>query len=322
MSRTSSSPRVAITRARSIAVAAAILVAMLLPGCRGLGTAKPAADLLAGGYPIYRDKGNGITAILATPDLGVGTFRFAIALSDSSGLIRDPAVMMQSYPPGATGSLQATAQEVAADFRAFPDGSRGLYSTSFTFDRAGKWSVVVAVPRPGGSTVLMVLPVTVAQRSSAPAVHEAALASKNRIAADVPSLDRLTTGSAPDSALYQHRIADSIAAHRPTVVIFASPAFCTTPLCGPQVEDASVLAKTYGDRADFIHVDLYQNPQEIKGDLSRAVRSPLLKEWGLQTDEWTFVIDANGKIAARFEAYAPPAEVEAALSRVLPRSPR
>ena len=115
-------------------------------------------------------------------------------------------------------------------------------------------------------------------------------------------------------------IADSIAAHRPAVVIFASPAFCTTPLCGPQVEDASALARKYGDRTDIIHVDLYQNPQEIRGDLSRAVRSPLLKEWGLRTDEWTFVIDANGEIAARFEAYAPMAEVEAALERVLPRA--
>ena len=38
------------------------------------------------------------------------------------------------------------------------------------------------------------------------------------------------------------------------------------------------------------------------------------------TSEWTFVIDASGSVAARFEAFAPFAEVEAALLAVLDRT--
>ena len=130
----------------------------------------------------------------------------------------------------------------------------------------------------------------------------------------------MATGSAPDPALYAHRIADSLAAHRPLVVIFASPAFCTTPLCGPQVEEASELVKQHGDRVDFVHIDLYENPHEINGDLKRAQRTPILQQWGVKTDEWTFVVGADGKVAARFEAFVPRPELEAALKRMLEAS--
>src|SRR5690606_3944612 len=141
------------------------------------------------------------------------------------------------------------------------------YSAQMTFDRAGKWTIVAAVPRPNGAEASIVIPVTVEQRSAAPAVGERVAASQNRTAADVPSLDRLASGSAPDPATHRHRIADSLAARRPRVVSFASPAFCTTPLRGPQVEDASDFVRAYGDRFDFVHVHLYQDPHLIKGDL-------------------------------------------------------
>ena len=303
-----------LIRAAVLAVSV-ILASVVLAGCGALGASKP-NDPLGSAYPTSRDEASGITAILGTPDLGVGTFRVAVALNDRTGLIRFPAVALESRRPGSAAS-EAPAERVDAKFFAFPDGIRGLYSTSFTFDRAGKWTVTAAVPRPDGSIARVAIPVTVAEHATAPVVGASAPRSKNRIATDVPSLDRLTTGSAADPALYQHRIADSLAARRPMVVIFASPAFCTTPLCGPQVEDASELVKQYGDRVDFAHVDLFQNPSEINGDLRRAQRSPLLKEWGLRTEEWTFVIDGNGAIAGRFEAFVPRAELESAIKRAL-----
>ena len=286
-----------------------VLAALLLAACGGARTASKVADPFSGGYPTFRDEATGITAILGTPDLGVGTFRVAIALNDRTGLIRFPALALESYRPGTTGAANtggdAPAERVSAGFFAFPDGIRGLYAASMTFDRAGTWTITAAVPRADGGAARITIPVTIAARASAPGVGAPAPSSKNRTAKDVPSLDRLTTGSAPDPALYRRRIADSLAAHRPLVVVFASPAFCTTPLCGPQVEEAAELAQAYGDRVDFVHIDLFDNPHEIKGDLKRAVRSPLLKEWGLRTDQWTFVIDANGAVVARFEAFAP-----------------
>jgi hypothetical protein len=104
---------------------------------------------------------------------------------------------------------------------------------------------------------------------------------------------------------------------RPFVVVFASPGFCTNALCGPQAEMLTTLRARHGDRANFIHVDIYENPEELRSDFDLAVVTPLLEEWGLETLEWTFIVDADGRITHRFEAFTPEPELEAALVEVL-----
>jgi hypothetical protein len=151
----------------------------------------------------------------------------------------------------------------------------------------------------------------------APAIGDAAPASVNRTSSDGTPIEALTTASEPDPTLYDMTIAETLAMSRPFVVTFASPAFCTNALCGPQVEVLSELQVEYGDAAEFIHVDLYENPMEIRGDFSLAKRTPVLDEWGIHTDEWTFIVDATGRITARFEGFAPREEVEPALRAAL-----
>ena len=310
-----------LTRLRRVPLALAFLAAVLasacVPGAGAPDPAMPVAEPFSGGYPTYRDPASGITTILGAPDLGVGTFRVAFALSDRSGLVRAPGVEVQSYRVPRVGSEDGPVQTTTATFAAFPDGSRGLYSTALTFDRAGTWGIRVRVPRADGSLATVALRFPVAAHASAPSVGDAAPATKNRTARDVSSLKELSSGTTPTPALYEQTVAGAITARRPFVVVFASPAFCTTPLCGPQVEDLGAIAPAYAGRADFIHIDTYQHPELIRGDLEHAERSPFLKQWGLKTDEWTFVVGADGKIAARFEAYVPRAELEAALQRVI-----
>ena len=65
---------------------------------------------------------------------------------------------------------------------------------------------------------------------------------------------------------------------RPLLVVFASPAFCTIAVCGPQVEIASELREVYGNEVDFMRVDLYSIPQKNQSDLSIAKLTPLLRE--------------------------------------------
>ena len=71
----------------------------------------------------------------------------------------------------------------------------------------------------------------------------------------------------------------------------------------------SNLSATYGDAADFVHVDLFTNPKEIQGDLTRAKKTPLLEEWGLVSQEWTFVMDRDGVVVGRFENFVPQLEL-------------
>ncbi len=263
-------------------------------------------------YPQYSDEESGLTLIFGTPDLGAGPQRIAFVLSDAEGIVRLPIVSLSASLGG------GEAVTAIARYFDFPEGIRGLYVGELEFDRAGEWTIEVSLPRPDGSLAVLSFPATVAAQTLAPDVGDPAPASRNRTLADVESLYQLSTGAEPDPALYELTVAEALEAGRPFVIVFASPGFCTNALCGPQAEILSVLRERHGDRANFIHVDLYENPEEIRTmGLGVAIETPLLREWGLHTPEWTFIVGADGLVAGRFEAFAPEEELEAALIAVL-----
>jgi hypothetical protein len=133
----------------------------------------------------------------------------------------------------------------------------------------------------------------------------------------------LTTDFTPDPDLYQLTIAEGVISGRPTVVVFATPAFCTSPTCGPQVDTVSELKELRREDANFIHVELYDNPEEIQGDLSKAILTDLVHEWGLTSipdwfnESWTFILGRDGRIAQRFEGFATLEELDIALQAAL-----
>ena len=283
----------------------------------------PPRSPLDGPYPRYRDLESGLVTVLGTPDLGVGPQqRVSFVLSDSEGLVRLPAIHFEvfHFAEGARGPSGSPVSRGLARFHAFPGDSRGLYSATLDLPTAGSWGLRLAVPQPDGSIADTLFAFDVAEDAHAPTVGDRAPRSLNRTLPEVGSLAELSTGSAPDPALYERTIAAALDAGRPLVLVFASPGFCTNALCGPQVEQLSELRRDYAGRAAFIHVDIYENPSVVRErGLDAGVRTPLLREWGLGTDEWTFVIDSAGLVAARFEGFAPRVEVEAALNSVLER---
>lgn len=256
------------------------------------------------GYPVYL-VGDYVVS-LGTPDLGVGTHRVSIAIEGPEGLVETPMAAIAAHPPG--GGEPVTA---AAEFARFPDEVRGFHVATVRFDRPGDWTLEIDA---AAEPILLSVPIAAATR--APDVGAAAPLSMNRTLADVEDVADLSTGFEVDALLYTLTVADAVANDLPTIVVFASPGFCTNAFCGPQAE---VLTEIRIDRpgvANYIHVDLYENPVEVRlGEPPQ--HTPLLEEWGLETDEWTFVLDAEGVVRARFEAFAPRAEVEAALDAVL-----
>ena len=161
------------------------------------------------------------------------------------------------------------------------------------------------------------IPVGVRTRTQAPMNGDVAIKSNNRTLASVQDIEELTTGSLHDPDLYQISIADAILRGRPAVVVFASPAFCLNAVCGPQVEVVQKLKATFGNVVDFIHVDFYDNPREIQGDLARAIISPTVREWGLPSSEWIFMIDQYGRVFKRFEGFANYSELAQELASML-----
>ena len=275
--------------------------------------APPAAlELIRG--PVSED---GLQAIFATPDIGVGTHRVAFALTSRTSLVDAPSATVQSFfePDGET--LGEPVQTSLAIFRPFPLVQRGLYTTKMSFDRPGRWGIQATVLGEDGSPARARLYFDVPNATQALTVGAKAFASVNRTAHDVERLSQLTTGSMYDVDLYQMTIADAIQSGLPTVIVMASPAFCTNAVCGPQVDVLRELKNEFEGQANFIHIDFFDNPEEIQGDLSRAVVSSVAEEWLLPSSEWSFVVDRLGIISDRFEGFATLEELRIALTDVL-----
>ena len=266
---------------------------------------------------IVRTDDEEVDAILATPDLGPGTRRFAMVLTDKSGIVAFPVVQVASYRyPDGEDSLdnrEGPVETSRARYFPFPYGTRGIHVTELTFDEIGTWGVEASVPRPDGSVATVEIITEVHERTMSVDVGEIPPLSVSRTLDDVYHVSELTTGSSRDESLYQISVADALQNGKPTVIVFASPAFCTNAVCGPQVEVLSNLSRSYPGQANYVHIDLFTNPQEIQGDLSRAMPTPLLSEWGLVSQEWTFVMGGDGKVIGRFENFVPQDELEPVL---------
>ena len=103
-------------------------------------------------------------------------------------------------------------------------------------------------------------------------------------------LTAISTDPDPDPDFYDLSVADAVANGRPTVIVFATPAFCQTAVCGPTIEIAKQAAEGR-DGVDFVHVEPFDVELARANDLQPI---PAMFEWGLATEPWIFVIDAEG----------------------------
>ena len=256
-----------------------------------------------------------IQSHLATKVLETGTQRVAFLLSTPKALVNVPQAQISvarrdgTVPPA----------QVVADYHEWPYGVRGSYSAPVAFPRPGEY-VLTVDPIGGDVPGQAIIPVVALADAPIPSIGDTPPASATKTLAAGLELAELTTAYAPDADLYRLSVADALASGRPSVIVFATPAFCTSPTCGPQVDTVSELRAAHPDAANYIHIELYDNPQEIQGDLSRARLVPAATEWGFTqlpgwtNESWVFVLDRNGVIRHRFEGFATLAELTTALA--------
>lgn len=182
----------------------------------------------------------------------------------------------------------------------------GLYVSNYTFSQAGLWEVTVSFDGETlGETLLEVV-----EQSAVPNVGDPAPPSTTPTSSDLDGLATISTDPAPDLELYDLSIADAVNNGQPTVVVFATPAFCQTALCGPTLD--TVKEATAGrDDLDVVHVEPFDLTLASTGVLEPI---PAMADWGLVTEPWVFVVDANGFVTASFEGIIGGPELDRALA--------
>jgi len=315
---------------RSRAVVGLLVAASVLAACGGGGgkKASPSSD---------KDP-NGLSAETASFDLAPGPpSRYLIGLftNDQRGVsfgsiqlqfcflgatkvsqpcrLGGPVTATFLPTPGTQVPAGKTAPEVIS-----PSGPKGVYEAQAAFDQAGIWQTHV-VATVNGKQRAADTEYQVLERHAIPAVGDAAIPSDN-LTVNTPGVSPAAVdsrasagGLVPDPDLHQSTIAAAIAAHRPVLVVFSTPVYCQSRFCGPITDMVDDLAKTYADRASFIHV-------EIWNDYQHQVANKAATDWLFRNDNlnepWVFLIGADGKIAARWDNVSTRAEIEPLLQKL------
>ena len=91
-------------------------------------------------------------------------------------------------------------------------------------------------------------------------------------------------------------------------MVFSTPVYCVSRFCGPVTDVVAELAADYGDRADFIHVEIYRDFEA--NEVNQAARDWLMTADGDLREPWTFLIGADGRIAASWDTIVTRGEIE------------
>lgn len=172
---------------------------------------------------------------------------------------------------------------------------RGIYVANFEIPEAGVYQLSVAAEdmTETGPTGFQAVaePVGIEVGDTAPA-------SVTRTASDYPDLSVISSDPNPDPDLYRLSVAEAVGNQRPSVVIFATPAFCESQACGPMLDQVKGLRGAYPG-IDFVHVEVYEDLQVQSREELTLVGA--VTEWGLPSEPWVFVVDSEGLVTAAFE---------------------
>ncbi len=247
-----------------------------------------------------------LTVVASSPGaVAVGEQRVLMVIADPEGSLAgsptDPATATFRSPDG------TEYPDVPTRWVWGIEGVRGFYVATFLFESAGLWEVSLAIQEGRAQPAAF----QVSEQAVVPEVGTRAPRSRSATSADAP-IDQISTDPDPEPSFYELSLADAVVNGRPTVIVFATPAFCQTAVCGPMLDLVKVLAPDHPD-ADFVHVEIYENFDDPQGQL---VEVAAVTEWGLQTEPWVFVVDADGTVSARFEGAMGAGELEQALADV------
>jgi hypothetical protein len=177
------------------------------------------------------------------------------------------------------------------------------------FDRPGPWFGIAMLKGEDGLEVSRVPSPVVGDYRQVPNVGEKAPVVHTPTAADVGgNLEEIDTRVPPDQ-MHEVDFADAVG-KKPLVLVFATPAFCQSRVCGPVVDIAQQVADSHKGEVDFIHMEVYE-----ENDPGKGVRSQM-RAYKLPTEPWTFLVDRDGIIRDRLEGAYGPSELEAAVEKI------
>jgi hypothetical protein len=110
-------------------------------------------------------------------------------------------------------------------------------------------------------------------------------------------------GTVPDPELHEKTVAAAIDAGRPVMAVISTPVCCVSRFCGPITDTVQELAQEYGDRMDFVHLEVFR-------DFEANTLNKAAVEWispdrlGKPAEPWVGLVDAGGTVIERWDNVA------------------
>jgi hypothetical protein len=295
------------------------------------------------------------SGVVITTDVTTGPNRFAVGVLDENGVVlaADVSLAFIKLTSANEGQVRFQSETDYIELERFyidddtgekiGTGATGAYVTQADFDETGDWGVQITGSKDGNQIGPISLAFQVVPPDQTLNVGDPAPQSRQTLASEVDDITEIDSMSPPDP-MHDLTIADAVTSGKPSVILFGTPAFCETQVCGPVMEAVMLpLYDLYKAEANFIHVEPYFLETLRSGaglcavpafniELARAGTGegpgpcPTLSEdellaagesWNLNTEPIIFVVDSEGNIAGKFEAVVGPGEVEASLANAL-----
>jgi hypothetical protein len=303
-------------RLRSAAAFAAVLA--VLVSCAGAtppstSTAAPTAS----GAPSASQPS--VLPVIVSSELAVGSNRFLFSFLDPTGNTPVSAPDMTASV-GFTGPAKQTIAATPGTFIWAIENVSGIFVATVDFPAAGNWVAHFATAAAGKPEERIDFQFQVLDKKhvvvpgdKAPSVDTPTLAS---VGGDV---SRISTDSKPDKAFYETSVAAALGAHKPLVVVFATPKFCQSRTCGPTLDKLKPVAAAHPNLT-FINVEPYKlidDQGQLQPDLdanNQLQTVPASDAYGLLSEPYVFVVGGDGLVKASFELIFTPAEIDAALA--------
>jgi len=297
-------------RARVVALAGVLLAT-------GCGSGSSAHSPTAGDTLQALSDASGLKTVALTPgdaDFSPGSVRYSfLVVADNGLLVAKPTARVwvargfkQKPYTSAVAHLESVGVPGVSDTANVPS----IYVAHVHASQPGTYWVFA---KPKGSTIAGLGNFIVRRTSYSPEVGARAPDSSTpTLVSTQGKLAVLTTSPHPDRALYTHSVSQELAAHRPFVITFATPKFCTSRTCGPVVDVVSrVRQQVARSGVDFIHVEVYKNNNPGQG------YNRWMKQWGLESEPWVFLVGRDGRIKAKFEGALSVGELRSAVATQL-----
>jgi hypothetical protein len=169
-----------------------------------------------------------------------------------------------------------------------------VYSAQIPFPGEGNYRPVALIKEKGGWAEKPLRSIQVGEFEKIPRPGDKAPSINTPTANSVGGdLTKLTTRVPPDT---QNKVNYAeVLGKEPILLLFTSPKFCQSRVCGPVVDVAQQAQHEFEGKANFIHMEIYNDNEP-----SQHVR-PQVRRFHLPSEPWLFAINREGVVSAAIE---------------------